>query len=549
MKIKKINIYVLLPLVVAVSIIAGFVLGTNASRKSSAILPSEILNQLYPEDALSGSKLESVLRYISDRYVDSVDVDTLTEAMIPKVLEKLDPHSYYISAKDVERATEGIEGNFEGVGIMFNMLTDTLIVLEVIPGGPSSKAGLENGDRIIKVDGENIAGVKYDQNEVVKKLRGPGGSKVKVSVERRGVNGLFDVEITRGKIPINSIDAALMLRPGIGYIKLLRFSKTTHSEVARAIDSLKVLGMKHLIFDLKGNAGGLLGQAILISNEFLPRGSGIVYTKGRKSYLDKQYADGNGRFTDQDLYVLVDETSASSSEIVAGALQDNDRGVIVGRRTFGKGLVQEQIPLYDGSLLNLTIAHYYTPSGRSIQRPYVKGKETDYYNDIIERYKHNELTNKDSVKVNDSLKFYTRSGRLVYGGGGIVPDEFVPIDTLRFPKLVSRALMGIDLAKYITTYVSDNRKQINEINTVEKLDAYFATKGNDIYRGYINYLRKLGVKFSAADEQKYKAEILPFLKANIGQYSPAGGNAFYYSIYPQDNIVMKAIEMIEAKKK
>ncbi|MEG2759558.1 MAG: S41 family peptidase, partial [Rikenellaceae bacterium] len=375
--------------------------------------------------------LGEVMAIVDGNYVDSVNFDTLSEKMIPLLLKELDPHSSFIPAREVLASQESLRGDFDGIGVMFNMLTDTVIIQDVIPGGPSSKVGIISGDRIIKINDTIVAGKKINSNLIVGKLKGKGGTAVKVGIKRKGVKELIDINIVRGKVEIKSVDASFMITPQIGYVKLLRFSLTTHQELKDAIKALKAKGMKSLILDLQSNGGGYLDQAILIANEFLPKGKMIVYTEGRGKRLTEQYADGTGEFIGDDITILINEVSASASEIVSGALQDNDIGTIVGRRSFGKGLVQQQIDLSDGSLLLLTIARYHTPTGRCIQRPYDKGEE-EYYGDIENRYLHGEMVTKDSIKQNHSLRYTTPKGKVVYGGGGIMPDIFVPADTSRY---------------------------------------------------------------------------------------------------------------------
>lgn len=550
MRFKKINIAVWLPLIISLAVVLGFCLGYYLfSPIRYSVSDDELINRMNGMMTQNSSKIGSIVELIKESYVDNVDVDTLSEEIIPLLLKKLDPHTNYIPAKDVLKANENLEGNFDGVGIMFNMVTDTLIVLEVVPGGPSSKVGVENGDKIIKVDGINIAGVKYNQDEVVKLLRGVGGTKVKLSVERNGFDQLIEIVVTRGKVAINSLDAALMLKPTIGYVKLLRFSKTTYSEVVNAIDSLKSIGMKTLILDLKGNTGGFMDQAMLLTNEFLPKGDMIVYAESKNGLMWDQKATGSGKYIGQDLYVLVDEYSASASEIFSGAIQDNERGTIIGRRTFGKGLIQQQVSLSDGSLVNLTIARYHTPSGRSVQRPYDYGNEDKYNKEFYDRYRSSEMLNADSIKIVDSVKYYTKGGRVVYGGGGIVPDIYVALDTTTFSPDLRRALLSVDLVKFVTKYTSNHRKDMNNLTSIDKIDKYFIANESMIYSEYIKYLSAISVNFTPKQALEYKKEIMPFLKAYIGQYTPVGSSAFYSIIYPLDNITSKAVSVIESKNK
>ena len=551
--------FFLIPIIISIAIAIGFVLGywgvgaVYPSKGASGgveqvSMRNSDIGQFLNSTSVNSSRIGQVLNYIDKFYIENVGIDTLSEQYISDILSKLDPHSIYIPAEDVLKANENLEGSFDGVGIMFNMVTDTLVVLEVISGGPSAKAGLEMGDKIIKVDDVNMAGVKFDQNEVVKKLKGEGGTEVKLSVDRKGFSELIDFTVVRGKVAIESLEAAIMLKPTVGYIKLLRFARTTHQEVSQAIDSLTNLGMESLIFDMTSNTGGYLDQAILIANEFLPKESLIVYTEGKNGkMLAKQYSDGNGRFTEQDLYVLVNEFSASSSEIVAGAIQDNDRGVIVGRRTFGKGLVQQQIPLLDGSLINLTIAEYHTPSGRSIQKPYEMGNSEKYDKELLDRFENLEFINADSISIADTVKYYTKSGRVVYGGGGVFPDEFVPLDTTAFSPFMRKALSSLYLIKFVTNHATENSKELMQLTSMDKVEAYLDENIDVLYNDYIKYLKSNKVKILNANAAKYKNEIIPYLRAYIGQYTPLGAEAFYYTLSPLNEITSFAVKMAEDK--
>ncbi len=551
MDINKIKYTVYLPIVVAVSVVLGFSMGywgnplsSNKPENTANNTQEESLESLF-QQAHTKSKPQQLLDFIDKIYIDKIDTDTLTEEFLSKIVDKLDPHSLYIPKDEVQKANENLEGSFDGIGIMFNMVTDTLVVLEVIPGGPSSKVGLEMGDRIIKVDGTNIAGIKFDQNEVVKKLRGKGGSTVVLSVEREGISDLIDISVVRGKVAIKSMEAAFMITPKIGYIKLLRFARTTHSEVVNAIDSLNTLGMQTLIFDLKNNSGGYLDQAIYIANEFLPKGSLIVYTEGRGAMMGKQYSTGTGRFTNQKLYLLVDEFSASSSEIVAGAIQDNDRGILVGRRTYGKGLVQQQVPFTDGSVLNITVARYHTPSGRCIQKPYKLGNKDEYNKDILNRFDNQEFVNQDSISMIDTVKYHTKSNRVVYGGGGIMPDVFVPLDTTALNPFMRKAMSSLHIIKYVTKYSSKHSKELSKLKTVEEVKTFLKDNQDEIFNGYVDYMLANKVGVSRSEAIKNKKDLSVYLWAYIGQYTSVGENAFYSIIYPLDDIVTKAIELID----
>lgn len=407
----------------------------------------------------TSEKLSALFYHIETNYVDSVDLDGLVDDAISKMLEELDPHSVYIPAKEVAKANEGLEGNFEGIGIQFNILKDTILVVSPIPGGPSEILGIVAGDKIVSIDGENVAGIGVTNDDVTSKLRGSKGTKVTVGIRRKGEKNAIPFEITRDQIPIYSLDASYMASPTVGYIKLNRFSKTTMDEFKTAITALKTKGMQDLILDLQGNGGGFLETSIRLSDEFLGANELIVYTEGRAYKRNDSKATAAGNCEDGRLVILIDEGSASASEIVAGAIQDQDRGLIVGRRSFGKGLVQRPIPLPDGSVVRLTTQKYYTPSGRCIQKPYDDGSEA-YYMEKYERYESGELLSLDSIYMPDSLKFFTENNRLVYGGGGITPDVFVPIDTSQSSPLNTQLIRKGAINSFALTYTNQNRKAL-----------------------------------------------------------------------------------------
>lgn len=404
-------------------------------------------------------KFAEIMGIVRNYYTDTVDEEKLIEDAIAKVLEDLDPHSSYVRAKDVKKSEEGLVGNFEGIGITFQILKDTVMVLEVIPGGPSEKVGLMAGDKILKVNDTSIAGIKIDNDKVVKKLRGNKGTKVKVSVQRKGESSLIDFTITRDKIPIYSITASYIAKPGIGYIRLERFSATTMQEFTQAVEKLRAQGMKDLIFDMQGNVGGYLYTAVDLCNQFLGDNQLIVYTKGLHAPYYPYFSNNRGGYQQGKLVVMIDEGSASAAEIFSGCMQDNDRGLLVGRRTFGKGLVQKPFTLADGSQLKLTTAHYYIPSGRCIQKPYGSGNK-DYREDYKERLESGELFGKDTFKFADSLHFHTNNGRDVYGGGGVLPDFFVAIDTSMNSPLYNQLVRSGIENKFTLEYVDKNRSEL-----------------------------------------------------------------------------------------
>ena len=396
-------------------------------------------------------------------YVDSVDENKLVEDAIRGMLEKLDPHSTYSNAKEVKQMNEPLNGNFEGIGVQFNMIDDTLMVIQPVTNGPSEKVGIIAGDRIVTVNDTAIAGVKMSKEEIMRRLRGPKGTVVMLGVVRTGIKDQLTFKVTRDKIPVHSVDATYMLRPGIGYIRIGNFGANTHQEFCEALEKLKQQGMKDLVLDLQENGGGYLQAAVNIADELLARDELIVYTEGRRVPRQEYHAHGHGKFMQGKIVILVDEYTASAAEIVTGAVQDQDRGQVVGRRTFGKGLVQRPIDLPDGSMIRLTIAHYFTPSGRCIQKPYEKGNQKDYAMDVMNRLKKGELTNQDSIHFADSLKFQTlHKQRTVYGGGGIMPDHFVPLDTTRYTQFHRQlAAKGVIIQQNLR-YVDNHRKQLKK---------------------------------------------------------------------------------------
>lgn len=418
-------------------------------------------NAAMREMNMEGRKLSMALFAVSNLYVDSTSTKALVEDAITGMLEKLDPHSNYLDPEETKEMTEPLQGNFDGIGIQFNMLTDTLYVIQVIPGGPSEKVGLMAGDRIIMVDDTLIAGVKMRNTDIMKRLRGPKGTEVNIQVQRKSVPGLIAFKIIRGKIPVYSLDAAYMADKQTGYIKLNRFAASTTDEFKDALARLKKEGMKNLILDLQGNGGGYLNIAIDMADEFLSGDKLIVYTEGLRQAREDAKAKGKGMFEEGRLVVLVDEGSASASEILAGAVQDWDRGVILGRRTFGKGLVQKPIPLPDGSMIRLTVSRYHTPTGRGIQKPYEQGNKEEYNKDLIERYNRGELMSADSIHFPDSLKFNTLlSHRVVYGGGGIMPDIFIPVDTTRFTDYHRKLVASGSVNRAAMNYIDRHRTQL-----------------------------------------------------------------------------------------
>ena len=486
-----------------------------------------------------GIKLERSLQLINNLYVDDVDSKKITEAALRAMLKELDPHSSYLNEEEVRAMNEPLQGNFDGIGIAFNMLTDTLYVMEVVAGGPSQKVGIQSGDKILYVNDTLIAGVKMNNQEVIKKLRGPKGTTVNVKVQRRGVDNLLEFKIVRDKIPIYSIDATYMVNNEIGYIRLSRFGVTSVEEFLKAEDELKAKGMKKLILDLTGNGGGILQTASDIADEFLGNEKLIVYTEGKNQPRFTMNATSRGKFENGDLIILVNEGSASASEIVAGAIQDWDRGIIVGRRTFGKGLVQRQLPLPDGTMIRLTVAKYYTPTGRSIQKPYEEGHIDEYNNDFLNRYEHGEMFDADSIQFPDSLKYTTlTTKRTVYGGGGIMPDYFVPVDTTSGSRLhVEMNAKGI-FNRLAIAEVDNNRNAL--LKSFPDVDAFKA--GYQITPAMVEKIKLMAaeekIKWDETEYQRSEKLMLLQLKALIA-HNLYDTSAFY-KIMNDDNDIFRA---------
>jgi carboxyl-terminal processing protease len=488
-------------------------------------------------------KFATLLYYINGYYVDTLDMPKLVEKSIVATLKNLDPHSSYISAKDVEKANEPLEGSFEGVGITFQIFKDTILVVSPIPGGPSDKVGIQAGDKIVKVDGEDACGEWLTNQWVMDHLRGKKGTRVEVSIKRNGVDKLLDFTIIRDKIPIFSMDAAFMLDKKTGYIKLNRFAKESKNEFDKAFDSLKAEGLKNLVFDLRGNGGGYLNTAMQIADEFLSEGKLIVYTEGVHQPRQELFATADGGFEEGKLIILINEGSASASEIVSGAVQDWDRGLIVGRRSFGKGLVQRPFRLPDGSVVRLTVAHYYTPSGRCIQRPYDEGVKK-YYDELNERLKHGELYNADSIHFPDSLKYETQNGRTVYGGGGIMPDVFVPWDSTRYNDLYTDLIRKGVYNEFVNTYLDQNRsKLIKQYKTKDAFIKKFEVT-DKIFDDLLNLAKKKKVEIKESElkpnEDFYKLQLKALIGRNLFDQS-----TYFEILFPMDEGISKALELMD----
>ena len=530
---------VLFPLLLAVGVVLGLLLGQFLGRTSAESQLRGMLNRI----SLPDNKLSYTLSLIEHQYVDSVSLDSLAEHVIPLLVEELDPHSVYIPASEMQAVNEPLEGEFDGIGVVFNMATDTVIVLNVIHGGPSDKAGVKAGDRIVRIDDSLVAGRKIPQDLVVRRLRGPRGTQVRLALQRQGIADEVEVTVTRDVIPMKSIEAAFLIAPGIGYVKLSQFARTSHAELVQALRRLRDVGLTGLIFALRGNPGGYLDQAIRIADEFLPEGQLIVYTEDRNHKQLREYSSGGGS-TDLKLAVLIDEGSASSSEILAGAVQDNDRGTIIGRRSFGKGLVQQQIPYNDGSALRLTTARYYTPTGRSIQKPYTNGDGESYEMDLWNRYEHNELFSADSIRFADSLRFTTPKGRTVYGGGGIMPDIFVPVDTTDLSPYFIQVSGRNILYRYTIEYADRHRERLEAVRTLPELQA--ALDGDrTLVEDFIRYAARKGVAPVRGDIARSRRLIEAQLRAYIGRNTVLEDIGFYANIHPVDPVITRAIEVLK----
>ena len=523
-----------IPFLLAICLIAGIAIGTFYANHFSG-------NKLGIINT-SSNKLNALLRIIDDQYVDTVNMGELVEEAMPQILSELDPHSSYIPAKDLEAVNADLKGSFSGIGIQFTIQNDTIHVNSVIQGGPSEKVGLMAGDRIVEVDDSAFVGKIVTNSEAMKRLKGEKGSKVKLGVYRPGEKDLLHFTVIRGNIPVKSIDAAYMINEKVGYIKVNKFGETTYPELLIALAKLNQKNCEGLIVDLRGNTGGYMAAAIQMVNEFLPNNRLIVYTQGRKSPREDYNSNGTGSNQKMPLVVLVDEGSASASEIFAGAIQDNDRGTIVGRRSFGKGLVQQPIEFSDGSAIRLTIARYYTPSGRCIQKPYEKGKESEYELDLLTRYEHGEFFSADSIKQDETEVYHTRLGRPVYGGGGIMPDIFVPQDTTGMTSYFRMAANRGLIIRYTFDYTDQNRSTLQKYDTPEKMEAYL--KGQSLLNKFAAWAEKKGLKRRNNLMMKSRRLFEMSLYGNI-IYNMLGMEAYVEYLNESDKTVLKAVEILE----
>ncbi|WP_307984804.1 S41 family peptidase [uncultured Bacteroides sp.] len=522
------------PVIIAVSVVIGILIGTFYAKHFAG-------NRLGIINA-SSNKLNALLRIIDDQYVDTVNMGELVEKAMPQILAELDPHSTYIPAKNLEEINSELEGSFSGIGIQFTIQNDTIHVNAVIQGGPSEKVGLMAGDRIISVNDSAFVGEKINNELAMRTLKGPKGSQVKIGVKRSGEKQPLSFTITRGDIPQNTVDATYMITNETGYIKVSKFGRTSHMELLKALAELNQKKCKGLIIDLRGNTGGYMEAAIRMVNEFLPEGKLIVYTQGRKYPRSEEFANGTGSCQKIPLIVLVDEGSASASEIFTGAIQDNDRGTVVGRRSFGKGLVQQPIDFSDGSAIRLTIARYYTPSGRCIQRPYESGNDRNYEMDLYKRYEHGEFFSRDSIKQNEDERYYTNIGRVVYGGGGIMPDVFVPQDTTGISSYLSTVLnRGLTL-QFTFQYTDKHRQSLNQFDNEESLLKYLSRQG--VIEQFIRFAESKGVKRRNILIHKSYQLLERNIYGNI-IYNMLGLEAYIRYFNQTDSTVKKGIELLE----
>lgn len=527
---KKLIIF--LPLIISISIVLGITVGTQFS------------NRKYISN--NDRKLNTILNMVSDGYVDTIDVNKIIEQTIPHMLNNLDPHTVYIPAKDLTEVNNELDGSFSGIGISFFIMNDTVRIVEVLSGGPSEKAGLIAGDKIVSVNDTSFTGSKITNQEVFKKLRGIKGSSIKLGIKRSSSDKVLSYDLIRGDIPVNSIDAAYMVEKEIGYVKINKFARTTYDEFLQALVKLKNEGAERYILDLRGNGGGFMEMAILMANEFLPENSLIVYTQGREKKNNQQFwSDGNGSFQDVELTVLIDEYSASASEILAGAIQDNDRGLIVGRRSFGKGLVQRQFELADSSAIRMTVSRYHTPSGRCIQKDYKKGSDA-YSHDIYDRIISGELSNKDSIKIDTTNVFQTVHRRKVYGGGGIIPDIFVPSDTTGITSYYINVSNAGLLQKYAYSYTEINRDDFSKLEDYKQF-LRILPSNNNILNDFVSFAAENGVPARWYYINMSKELIVNQIKALIAR-DIFGSEAFYPIYNKNDKMIQKAVKAINENK-
>lgn len=522
---KNKRLAIWLPVIIAASIALGIFIGNHYLS----------ISQGKRHKYSSGNKINAILDIIDEQYVDTVNMAKLVEESIPKIFSELDPHSVYIPSEDAKIVNEDLEGSFSGIGVSFNLQTDTILVINVIPGGPSEKAGLQPFDRIITINDSIFSGNKTSQEKIMKTLRGAKNSTVRLGVKRKNHSELIYFDVTRGDVPVSSVDVAYEVDKGIGYIKVSKFGRTTYNEFITAIAELKQKGVNSFIIDLRGNTGGYMEAATNMVNEFMPEGRLIVYTEGKTFPRSDIYTNGTGTCQEVPIVVLTDEFSASASEIFSGAIQDNDRGLIIGRRTFGKGLVQSPIKLSDGSEIRLTIARYYTPSGRCIQKNYELGKGDDYEQDIYNRYMHGEFDSADSIKIGDSQKFETGMGRIVYGGGGIMPDIFIPRDTTGITSYFSSLINSGVLNLYALEYSDKNYNKLSSFKTYKELYKYLQQQ--PLLSDFTNFAAEKGIKKRPTliniSGKLIEKQLEAYIVRNF--FDEAG----FYPIFQMDDVTLK----------
>ena len=536
-----------LPIIASIALAMGVMLGVmlpreNKASNSQSVAESGVPTVSVPARSNNFNKLNYVLYLLKSMYVDSIKTDELTEKIIPRVLEELDPHSTYVPKDEVEMTNSDLEGSFSGIGVQFNIQNDTVMVVDVIVGGPSEKVGIMPGDRIIEVNDSSFVGKDLNNNKVLKTLRGEKDTKVKVGIKRNSSKETLYFTITRGDIPVNSVDIAYAITPKIGYIKVSRFGANTYNEFVTELTKLKKQGCEEFMIDLRYNSGGYLHAAIKMINEFLEKDQLIVYTEGRSYPREDALANGKGMFKNNRICVLINEWSASASEIFAGAIQDQDRGTIIGRRSFGKGLVQQQVPIFDGSEVRITIAHYYTPSGRSIQKPYEGGNLEEYEKDILNRYEHGEFFSSDSIAAGDSIKYYTREGRVVYGGGGIMPDYFVPQDTTGHTAYYTEVQNKGYTYSFAFQYSDKNRSTLKAFKDYNELCAYLDKENINLQ--FYKFAESKGVSPEAKGQAEAADVINNILKAYICR-NILGESAFYPILNSKDETIIKALEVMQ----
>ncbi|MBE6312536.1 MAG: S41 family peptidase [Bacteroidales bacterium] len=534
----------ILPILISLALCIGLLIGNfYAKRADYAQQQQEMAKStsIFGK-RLTNGKLDALMTLIQNNYYENVDMDSIVEDVIPEILAQLDPHSAYIPAKDLQMVNDDLEGSFYGIGVQFNIQNDTVMIVAVINGGPCEKLGILPGDRIVEVNDSSFVGKNITNETVLKKLRGKLNTHVKVGIKRNGVKDILKYDIVRDEIPVNSVDVSYMITPEIGYIKVSKFGATTYNEFLTALTSLKKKGCNKYIIDLRSNPGGYLEAATAMVNEFLPKNQLIVYTEGKAFRRQNEVADGTGTCQNAQIAVLIDEWSASASEIFAGAIQDNDRGIIIGRRSFGKGLVQNQINFPDSSAVRLTIARYFTPSGRCIQKPFERGNAEDYENDIMNRYLHGEFDQADSIKQNDSLQYKTIGGRTVYGGGGIMPDIFVARDTSLNTAYYNKMINLGYVYQFSFAYADRNRKTLQQYKTWQDLTAYLQQQ--NLLDEMAAWAEKKGVKRNPYSMEKSRPLFQNLLEAYICR-DILGDNGFYPILNQNDLTVKRAVEELE----